>query len=301
MRRRAFFATLLSCAALLISVAFSLGISAAPAQAADPIAPYVELTPDSGQLAPGGSALAVDALFHNTLDTAVTDSFIVAVGIRLAPPAALLTSRQVTVEWFDVGASVWRAVELTPGDTALSGFLSTDAGAPSVGSLPAGGTARIGLRISLAATVPTATTVQFVTQGLVEPSPLIDPVALMDGKASYTVTTPPTASNSASSSTSASASASASVSASVSASASATPAHSASGTATPSRSSSASAVPTMSAVPVPVPSALSGGTGGGQLADSGTPAVAAVAGAAALVCATGVALAVTRRTRHGRD
>ncbi|WP_329222553.1 hypothetical protein OG352_35500 [Streptomyces sp. NBC_01485] len=308
MRRRAFFTTLLGCAAFLFSVGFSLGVSAVPAQAADPVAPYVELTPNFGQLAPGGTALAVDALFHNTLATAITDSFIVAVGIRLAPPAAPLTPQQVTVEWFDVGASVWRAVELTPGDTALSGFLSTDAGAPSVGSLPAGGTARIGLRISLAASVPTATTLQFVTQGLVQPSPLVDPVALMDGKASYAVTTTPTAGDSASAS--ASTSPSASVSVSVSASASATPSDSASGSASASSAASTtpswsfpsavpSAVPTLSAVPVP--SALSGGTGGDQLADTGTPAVAAVAGAAAVVCATGVALAVTRRPRHGRD
>ncbi|MFH0177661.1 hypothetical protein [Streptomyces cacaoi] len=285
MRRRAFFATLLGWAAFL----FLPGLTATPAQAADPVAPYVELTPNTGQLTPGGAPLTVDALFHNTLDTDITDSFIVSVGIRLAPPAVALTPQQVTVEWFDAAASVWRAVELTPGDTALSGFLSTDSGLPSVGSLPAGGTARIGLRISLAAQVPTANTVQFVAQGLIQPSPLIDPVALMDGKASYAVVAQPTGSASPSVSASASASASASTSPSASVSVSATPS-----------SPALSGVPTLSAVPAPAaPQALSGGTGGEQLADSGTPALAAV-GVAALVVAAGAALAATRLRRNGR-
>ncbi|MEV1061873.1 hypothetical protein [Streptomyces sp. NPDC050263] len=287
MRRRALFATLLGCAALL----FSSGAFAAPAQAADPVAPYVELAPDSGQLSPGGAPLIVDTVFHNTLDTAITDSFIVAVGIRLAPPAPLLTPQQVTVEWFDAAASVWRAVELTSGATALSGYLSTDAGLPSVGSLPAAGNARIGLRLSLAPEVPTATTLQFVAQGLVQPSPLIDPVVLMDGKASYAVVTQTTATNSPSASTSASATPS------VSASGTATPSGGASGSSTPS-SFPTSAAPTLSAGPAP--SALTGGTGGDQLADSGTPAAAAIAGVAVLVCAAGVALAVTRRPARGR-
>ncbi|MER6957530.1 hypothetical protein [Streptomyces sp. NPDC000618] len=289
MRRRAFFATLLGCAALL----FSSGVHAAPAQAADPVAPYVELAPDSGQLSPGGTPLTVDAVFHNTLDTAVTDSFIVAVGIRLAPPAPLLTPRQVTVEWFDAAASVWRAVELTSGATALSGYLSTDAGLPSVGSLPAAGSARIGLRISLAPEVPTATTLQFVAQGLIQPSPLIEPVVLMDGKASYAVVTQPTATNSPSTSASTSASATPSVTASDTA----TPSGGASGSSTPS-SSAASGAPTASAVPAP--SALTGGAGGDQLANSGTPAATAIAGVAVLVCAAGAALAVTRRPARGQ-
>ncbi|MFE6821063.1 hypothetical protein [Streptomyces sp. NPDC057690] len=292
MRRRAFFATLLGWAVLL----FLAGLTAAPAQAADPVAPYVELTPDSGQLVPGGAPLTVDALFHNTLDTDITDSFIVSVGIRLAPPAAPLTPQQVRVEWFDAAASVWRAVELTPGATALSGFLSTDAGLPSVGSLPAGGTARIGLRIALAARVPTANTVQFVAQGLVQPSPLIDPVALMDGKASYAVVAQPTATGSASPSVSPGADSSASPTPSVSASVSGSPSVSAAPSA-----AVPSGAPSLSAVPAPAaPRALSGGTGGEQLANSGSPAPAAAAGVAALVVAAGAALAATRRRRHGR-
>lgn len=291
MRRRAFFATLPGWAAFL----FLAGLTAAPAQAADPVAPYVELTPDTGQLVPGGAPLTVDALFHNTLNTDITDSFIVSVGIRLAPPASPLTPQQVRVEWFDAAASVWRAVELTPGDTALSGFLSTDAGLPSVGSLPAGGTPRIGLRIALAAQVPTANTVQFVAQGLVQPSPLIDPVALMDGKASYAVVAQPTATGSASPSVSPSADAGASASPTASASVSGSPSVSAAPSA-----AVPSGDPSLSAVPAPAaPRALSGGTGGEQLANSGSPASAA-AGVAALVVAAGAALAATRRRRHGR-
>ncbi|WP_405626332.1 hypothetical protein OG933_08705 [Streptomyces sp. NBC_00016] len=291
MRRRAFFATLLGWAVFL----FLAGLTAAPAQAADPVAPYVELTPETGQLVPDGAPLTVDALFHNTLNTDITDSFIVSVGIRLAPPASPLTPQQVRVEWFDAAASVWRAVELTPGDTALSGFLSTDAGLPSVGSLPAGGTARIGLRIALAAQVPTANTVQFVAQGLVQPSPLIDPVALMDGKASYAVVAQPTATGSASPSVSPSADAGASASPTASVSVSGSPSVSAAPSA-----AVPSGDPSLSAVPAPAtPRALSGGTGGEQLANSGSPASAA-AGVAALVVAAGAALAATRRRRHGR-
>ncbi|WP_062644272.1 hypothetical protein [Streptomyces maremycinicus] len=296
MRRSAFFTTLLSCAAFLVLPLFS----AAPAQAADPVAPYVELAPATGQLTPGGAPLAVDALFHNTLDTDITDSFIVSVGIRLAPPATPLTPQQVTVEWFDAAAAVWRAVELTPGQTALTGFLSTDAGLPSVGSLPANGTARIGLRIALAAQVPTANTVQFVAQGLIQPSPLIDPVALMDGKASYAVVARPPATGSPSSSGSASASGGTGGPASPSASPSLSASASASATAFPSGPPGSSGEPSLSAVPVPPgPQALSGGTSGGRLADSGSPALAA-AGTAALVVAAGAALAATRRRRHGR-
>ncbi|MGW2046101.1 hypothetical protein ACWCPF_13075 [Streptomyces sp. NPDC001858] len=258
------------------------------------MAPYVELAPDSGQLSPGGTPLTVDAVFHNTLDTPITDSFIVAVGIRLAPPAALLTPQQVTVEWFDAAASVWRAVELTSGTIALSGYLSTDAGLPSVGSLPAAGSARIGLRISLAADVPTATMLQFVAQGLIQPSPLIDPVVLMDGKASYAVVTPTTATNSPSASASASASPSASTSASPS------PGVTPSDTATPGGGVSGSSTPSSSPTSaVPAPSALTGGAGGDQLADSGTPAAVALTGVAALVCAAGIALAASRRPAHG--
>ncbi|MEV7991866.1 hypothetical protein AB0O67_08105 [Streptomyces sp. NPDC086077] len=94
--------------------------TATPAHAADPTAPYAELAPDSGKPVPGGQPLSVNALFHNTLDTDVTDSFIVAVGVRLAPPATPLTADQITVEWFDAAASVWRAVELTPGGEQLA-------------------------------------------------------------------------------------------------------------------------------------------------------------------------------------
>ncbi|MFE2583114.1 hypothetical protein [Streptomyces sp. NPDC059378] len=235
---------------------------------------------------PGGTPLAVDALFHNTLDTDITDSFIVAVGLRLAPPATALTPDQVTVEWYDSAASVWRAVELTPSETALTGYLSTDAGLPSVGSLPAGGTARIALRVSLVAAVPAGTTLQFVAQGLIQPLPEIDPVLLMDGKASYSVVAKTTPSNSASTTPSGSATASGSASASASA--------------TPSASSSAtaSAAPTFSDAPAPSP--LSGGTQGDQLADTGTPGLTAVAGMAALVCAAGTALALTLRLRRDR-
>ncbi|MFD7878388.1 hypothetical protein ACFV5G_30555 [Streptomyces sp. NPDC059766] len=283
MRRRPFLAALLGCAALLIS----LVISAAPAGAADPAAPYAELSPASGQVVPGGTALALDAVFHNTGTTDITDSLIVAVGLRLAPPATALTPDQVTVEWYDSAASVWRAVELTPSETALTGYLSTDDGLPSVGSLPAGGTARISLRVSLVAAVPAGTTLQFVAQGISQPLPEDDPVLLI-GKASYSVVEKTTPSNSASTTPSGSATASGS------ASASATPSASSSAT----TSASASAVPTFSDAPAPSP--LSGGTQGDQLADTGTPGLTAVAGMAALVCAAGIALALTLRLRRDR-
>ncbi|MGW1721641.1 hypothetical protein ACWCQK_01750 [Streptomyces sp. NPDC002306] len=281
MRRRPFLAALLGCAVLVLS----LILSAAPAGAADPAAPYAELSPASGRVVPGGAPLSVDALFHNTLDTDIADSFIVAVGLRLAPPAAALTPEQVTVEWFDSAASVWRAVELAPSETALTGYLSTDAGLPSVGSLPAGGTARIALRVSLAAAVPAATTLQFVTQGLIQPFPGIDPVLLMDGKASYSVVAE------------ASPTTSASATQTVPASGTATPSGSASGSPTPSASTT-SAAPTLSAAPVPSP--MSGGTQGDQLADTGTPGLTAVAAVASFVCAAGIALAVARRPRGSR-
>ncbi|MGW1541309.1 hypothetical protein ACWCPM_13910 [Streptomyces sp. NPDC002309] len=284
MRRRSFFAALLGCAVFL----FGSISAAAPVHAADPVAPYAELAPDTGDLVPGGEPLSVDALFHNTLDTDVTDSFIVAVGARLAPPATPLTADQITVEWFDAAASVWRAVELTPGSTALSGYLSTDEGLPSVGTLPAGETMRIGLRISLAREVPTSTTLQFVVQGLIQPIPQVDPVTLMDGTASYSVvpeataTASPTATGSTSASPSESATPSASASASVSASVPAEPSPS----------------PSLTSV-APAPSALFGGGGGAQLAESGTPGLAVVAGATALVSAGAVALVLIRRPRRG--
>ncbi|QOV44882.1 hypothetical protein [Streptomyces chromofuscus] len=261
-----------------------------PAHAADPTAPYAELAPDSGRLVPGGQPLRVDALFHNTLDADVTDSFIVAVGARLAPPPSALTPDQITVEWFDAAASVWRSVELTSGDTALSGYLSTDDGLPSVGSLPAGETARIGLRISLARAVPTSTTLQFVAQGLVQPIPGVDPVPLMDGKASYSVVAEATATPSPT------ATATSSVSASPSDSAS--PSRSVSASATTSVSATPSTPSTSSAPPAPAPSSLSGGSGGDQLADSGTPGLALLVGTAAVVSTGGVALVVTRRPRR---
>ncbi|MFJ4466799.1 hypothetical protein ACIP2X_04675 [Streptomyces sp. NPDC089424] len=262
----------------------------APAHAAEPAVPYAELTPETGELVPGGEPLGVDALFHNTLDTDVTESFIVAVGVRLAPPATPLTADQITVEWFDATASVWRAVELTPGVTALSGYLSTDDGLPSVGTLPAGRTMRIGLRVSLAGEVPTSTTLQLVTQGLIQPIPQVDPVLLMDGKASYSVVpeSTPTASPTASATSSGSASPTASTTPGESASAS----DPASASAEPSPSSASSLSPV-----VPAPSALSGG-GGDQLAESGTPGLAVVTGAAALVAAGAVVLVAIRRPRR---
>ncbi|MFD7439399.1 hypothetical protein [Streptomyces sp. NPDC059861] len=257
-----------------------------PAHAADPTAPYAELAPDSGELVPGGQPLSVNALFHNALGTDVTDSFIVAVGVRLAPPATPLTADQVTVEWFDATASVWRAVELTPGATALSGHLSTEDGLPSVGTLPAGETLRIGLRISLARAVPTSTTLQFVTQGLVQPIPQVDPVLLMDGKASYSVVPEATAT--------------ASPSATDTSSVSASPSESATPSDGASASASVSAEPSPSPTSVaPAPSSLSGGSGGGeQLAESGTPGLVVVAGAAVLVSAGAVALVAIRRPRR---
>lgn len=260
----------------------------APAHAVDPAAPFAELAPATGELVPGGEPLAVDALFHNTLETDITESFIVAVGVRLAPPATPLTADQVTVEWFDAAASVWRAVELTPGTSALFGHLSTDDGMPSVGTLPAGETMRIGLRISLAPAVPTATTLQFVTQGLIQPIPQVDPVMLMDGKASYSVVPQATAT--------------ATPSTSPTGSAGPSPSESATPSETPSASASASvsAEPSPSLTSVaPAPSSLSGGSGGEQLAESGTPGLAVVAGAAALVTSGAVALVVIRRPRRG--
>ncbi|SOE07818.1 hypothetical protein SAMN06272765_8733 [Streptomyces sp. Ag109_G2-15] len=278
MRRRPLCATLLSCAASIVP----LHLSAAPAYAADPAAPYAELTPDSGELVPGGDPLTVDATFHNTLDTDITDSFIVAVGIRLAPPAARLTSDQVTVEWFDAGPSVWRPVQLTPGDTALSGYLSTDAGLPSVGSLPAGDSARIPLRVSLASGVPAPSTLQFVTQGLIQPTASVDPAALMDGKASYSVIER----------TAAPAPDAASESLAQGSPASDTTAP----TDTPSAVSS-SAPPSAT---TPAPSALSDGTGGDGFADTGTSAPIVAGSVAALVFAAVVAVGVTWRRRRGR-
>ncbi|WP_097258871.1 hypothetical protein [Streptomyces sp. Ag109_G2-15] len=268
----------MSCAASIVP----LHLSAAPAYAADPAAPYAELTPDSGELVPGGDPLTVDATFHNTLDTDITDSFIVAVGIRLAPPAARLTSDQVTVEWFDAGPSVWRPVQLTPGDTALSGYLSTDAGLPSVGSLPAGDSARIPLRVSLASGVPAPSTLQFVTQGLIQPTASVDPAALMDGKASYSVIER----------TAAPAPDAASESLAQGSPASDTTAP----TDTPSAVSS-SAPPSAT---TPAPSALSDGTGGDGFADTGTSAPIVAGSVAALVFAAVVAVGVTWRRRRGR-
>ncbi|MFE1312927.1 hypothetical protein [Streptomyces sp. NPDC058755] len=272
--------SLLSCAALLLP----LYLSAAPAYAADPTAPYAELTPDSGEMAPGGDPLTMDATFHNTLDTDITDSFIVAVGIRLAPPADRLTPDQVTVEWFDAGPSVWRPVELTPGDTALSGYLSTDAGLPSVGSLPAGDSARIPLRVSLASGVPAPATLQFVTQGLIQPTTSADPAPLMDGKASYSVveqaTPPPPTPDTPS----------ASLAQGSPVSEATTP------TDTPSPAPS-SAPPSAT---TPAPSAPSDGAAAGGHTDGGTSASIVAAGVAGLVFAAVVAVGVTLRRRRSR-
>ncbi|MEU1403067.1 hypothetical protein ABZ471_12015 [Streptomyces sp. NPDC005728] len=281
-------ATLASCAALLIP----LCLSAAPAYATDPAAPYAELTPDSGEIVPGGGPLTVDATFHNTLDTDITDSFIVAVGIRLAPPATRLTSDQVTMEWFDAGPSVWRPVQLTPGDTALSGYLGTDAGLPSVGSLPAGDSARIPLRFSLASGVPAPSTLQFVAQGLIQPTTSVDPVALMDGKASYSVAGQATAPAPDADSSSQTAPSSQTASS-----------QTASSTASLSRGSTASGAATPTGTPpvaAPAPSALSGGTGGKGLAGTGTSASIVAICVAALVFATVVAIGLTRQRRRRR-
>lgn len=160
------------------------------AVAADPVAPFAKIRPESGPL-PVGRALTVEAEFHNTLDTPITDSFIVAVGLRLAPPAAALTPRQVVVEWYDAGAAKWRSVELTQGAVALSGFLTVDGGLPSTGSIPAKGVAKVRLRLTLDKAVPVGEKLQFVVQGLIQFFPGTDPVPLMDGKASYDVKAAP--------------------------------------------------------------------------------------------------------------
>ncbi|WP_435271334.1 hypothetical protein [Streptomyces sp. 1222.5] len=285
MRHRSLSATLLSCAALLAP----LGLSAAPAYGADPTAPHAELTPDSGQVVPGGDALAMDATFHNTLDTDITDSFVVAVGVRLAPPAARLTPEQVTVEWFDAGPSVWRPVRLTPGETALSGYLSTDAGLPSVGSLPAGDAARVSLRVRLASGVPSPATLQFVAQGLLQPTASADPVTLMDGKASYSVDAGAASPTPVAGATP--------VTGGAPDGASGPPSAPAGGTPATTPAEPPSSVPPSSAPPAA--SGLSDGTGGGGLTDT-TTAVIAAAGVAVLVFAAAVAVGVTRRRHRGR-
>ncbi|QUC58831.1 hypothetical protein IOD14_19635 [Streptomyces sp. A2-16] len=275
---------LFSAALLGVSLLFVPAMAATSAQAADPTAPRAELAPGEGELVPGGKSLSIDALFHNSLDTDITDSFIVAVGARLAPPAAKLTPDQIRIEWFDAASARWRSVELTAGETALSGYLSTDEGLPSVGSLPAGQTARIGLRVSIAAEVSPATTLQFVTQGLLQPVPDAEPVPLMDAKASYSVVAEasgtPTPTSTPTQSPSASASRTSKPTGGASASVSLSP--SASG------SSGAEA------------SALPADGGGDQLADSGVPRLAVIVGTAAfvLVCVGGFAFTVTRRLRR---
>ncbi len=283
--RRGFLCTSpLSCVALLLP----LYLSAAPAHAADPTAPYAELSPDSGEMAPGGDPLTVDATFHNTLDSDITDSFVVAVGIRLAPPAERLTPDQVTVEWFDAGPSVWRPVELTSGDTALSGYLSTDAGLPSVGSLPAGDSARIPLRVSLASGVPAPSTLQFVTQGLIQPTTSVDPAPLMDGKASYSVV------EQATSPTPTPDTASASASAGLAQESPVREATTPAGSPSPAPSS-----PPPSAT-TPAPSALSDGTTEDGSAGGATAAAVVAAGVAGLVFAVVVTVGVALRRRRSQ-
>ncbi|MFE2100303.1 hypothetical protein [Streptomyces sp. NPDC059468] len=276
----------MSCVALLLP----LYLSAAPAHAADPTAPYAELSPDSGEMAPGGDPLTVDATFHNTLDSDITDSFVVAVGIRLAPPAERLTPDQVTVEWFDAGPSVWRPVELTSGDTALSGYLSTDAGLPSVGSLPAGDSARIPLRVSLASGVPAPSTLQFVTQGLIQPTTSVDPAPLMDGKASYSVVEQATSPAPTPTPDTASASASAGLAQESPVREATTPA----GSPSPAPSS-----PPPSAT-TPAPSALSDGTAEDGSAGGATAAAVVAAGVAGLVFAVVVTVGVALRRRRSQ-
>ncbi|MEW1545280.1 hypothetical protein [Streptomyces tsukubensis] len=159
----------------------------AAAADADPAVPYARIVPASGAIHVT-EPLTVEVEFHNTLDTPITDSFIVAVGLRLAPPAAALTPQQVKAEWYDSGASTWRTIELTQGATALSGFLTVDGGLPSVGSIPAKGVAKVRLRLTLDRAVPVGEKLQFVGQGLIQFFPGTEPVLLMDGKASYDIT-----------------------------------------------------------------------------------------------------------------
>ncbi|MYS64767.1 hypothetical protein GTW66_11975 [Streptomyces sp. SID5473] len=167
--------------------AAATGSVPAAAADADPAVPFAKVVPDSGAIHLT-EPLTVEVEFHNTLSTPITDSFIVAVGLRLAPPAAALTPQQVKAEWYDSGASTWRTVELTQGATALSGFLTVDGGLPSVGSIPAKGVAKVRLRLTLDQAVPVGEKLQFVGQGLIQFFPGTEPVLLMDGKASYDVT-----------------------------------------------------------------------------------------------------------------
>jgi hypothetical protein len=59
-------------------------------------------------------------------------------------------------------------------------------------AIPAVQTVRIRLRLALAEDVPVGNTLQFVAQGLIQPVPEVDPVTLMEGKASYAVVLPDT-------------------------------------------------------------------------------------------------------------
>lgn len=153
---------------------------------ADPVAPFAKVTPASGPI-PVAEPLTVEVEFHNTLDAPVTDSLIVGVGVRLAPPATALTPQKVVLTWYDATASTWRPVQLSQGQTALTGFLTVDGGLPSTGSIPAKGTAKVRLRIVLDEDVKVGEKLQFVAQGLIQIAPGIDPVPLMDGTASYVV------------------------------------------------------------------------------------------------------------------
>ncbi|MEU5973218.1 hypothetical protein [Streptomyces sp. NPDC047315] len=180
-------------AGLLAATPTTPAYAAAPAPAsvsaslqADPVAPFARVTPASGPI-PVAEPLTVEVEFHNTLDAPVTDSLIVGVGVRLAPPATALTPQKVALTWYDATASTWRPVQLSQGQTALTGFLTVDGGLPSTGSIPAKGTAKVRLRIVLAEDVKVGEKLQFVAQGLIQIAPGIDPVPLMDGTASYVV------------------------------------------------------------------------------------------------------------------
>ncbi|MEU9606248.1 hypothetical protein [Streptomyces sp. NPDC048057] len=267
--------------------------ASASLQAADPVAPFAKITPASGPI-PVAGPLTVEVEFHNTLDTPITDSFIVGVGLRLAPPATALTPQQTVLTWYDATAGTWRPVSLSQGQIALTGFLTVDGGLPSTGSIPAKGTAKVRLRITLDKDVKVGEKLQFVAQGLIQIAPGVDPVPLMDGTASYAV-----------------AAARPSPSPSPSATPSPTPTRSPSPTPTPTASEDPSLrpvptdAPTDPAAPVDDPPVDGGGagpvpqTGTGareELAATGTsPLPLALGGGAAV--AAGALLLRLRRTR----
>jgi hypothetical protein len=155
------------------------------AHAAGTVAPFVDVVPNSGPIAVGGAALPVALTFHNTTTGNLDQDFFVAVAFRLAPPAPALTTQELTVEWKD--GTTWRPVDLfDAGGGALAGYLTTDGGLPSVGSIPAGQSAEVDVRFTLSAKTPLGK-LQFIGSGYVQPDPAVDPVDLMDGTATYAV------------------------------------------------------------------------------------------------------------------